>query len=256
MSEQGTSRPSVGGNPLGVAQAMDRPAKPRRFYKSAALGERDGGFGVTLDGRFARTPKRSHLLVPDRRVAEEMAAEWEAQADDIDPMTMPVTRIVNSAIDGVAERADAVRAEIVAYCGSDLIAYRAGSPQGLVARQALAWDPLVAWAAAELDAPLLVGEGIMPIRQPQSSLDAVSAAIAGVDSLPLAALHVVTTLTGSAIIALSLSRGLLKAEQAWTAAHVDEDWEISQWGEDAEASARRAARWKEMRAAAFVLGRD
>ena len=66
-------------------------------------------------------------------------------------------------------------------------------------------------------------------------------------------MHVVTTLTGSALIALALAEQELDVEAAWTAAHVDEDWNMEQWGRDEIALERRAARRAEFDAAALVL---
>ncbi|MGD9740747.1 MAG: ATP12 family chaperone protein [Bauldia sp.] len=243
----------VGSDAIHRAHLSTRQQRPKRFYTIVEVEESDGAFVVTLDGKTLRTPGRTLLALPNRAVAAAVAAEWEAQAAEIDAMTMPVTRLVNSAIDGVGARADAVRAEIVSYSGSDLLSYRATGPDALIARQGALWDPLLAWAREEFGAAFEVGHGVVPIGQAATSLAAIAAALEPVDPLPLAALHVVTTLTGSAVIALAVARGKITAEEAWVAAHVDEDWEIAQWGEDTEATARRAARWKEMEAAALIL---
>ncbi|MCW5715101.1 MAG: ATPase [Bauldia sp.] len=236
------------------AERGNKPALRRRFYKAAGTAEQDGSLhAVTLDGRVAKTPGRAPLAVPSRALAEAIAAEWDAQRDEIDPMTMQLTRIANTAIDGVAVRMTDVRAEIVAYAGSDLLSYRATDPRALIARQSAAWDPLLRWADETLGARLLSGYGIMPVLQPQASLDAIARAVEGLAPLQLAATHVMMTLTGSAVIALAILHGRIDVEAAWSAAHVDEDWEISQWGEDAEAARRRAGRRLEMEAAARTL---
>lgn len=240
--------------PMRPAERGNKPTLRRRFYKVAGTLEQGGGLhAVTLDGKVAKTPGRAPLAVPSLPLAEALAAEWAAQRDQIDPMTMQLTRIANTAIDGVAGRMAEVRAEIVAYAGSDLLSYRATDPQALIERQAAAWDPLLRWADGALGARLLTGNGIMPVLQPQGSLDAIADAVEHVSPLQLAATHVIMTLTGSAVIALAVLNGRLTAAEAWTAAHLDEDWEIAQWGEDAEAAKRRAVRWTEMDAAARML---
>jgi len=66
-------------------------------------------------------------------------------------------------------------------------------------------------------------------------------------------MHVVTTLTGSALLALALKHGVLGPDEVWAAAHVDEDWNAEQWGTDEEAVARRAARLVDFVAAARIL---
>ncbi len=242
-------------DPLDLARAADHVPRPRRYYETVSVAPADGGYVVMLDVHPARTPGRTTLAVADRELADGVAAEWAAQKKLIDPATMPLTRIVNSAIDAVAVRMDATRGDIVAYAGNDLICYRATAPGELAGRQAAAWDPLLAWAGVAFGARLSIGIGIVPIDQPGEALDGIGAALAAFDALPLAALHVVTTLTGSAILALSVAHRRLSAEEAWAAAHIDEDWQAGQWGKDGDAAARRAARWREMAAASFVLDR-
>jgi chaperone required for assembly of F1-ATPase len=166
---------------------------------------------------------------------------------------MPLTRLVNSAIDGVTGREAEVRADIAKYAASDLVCYRAEVPAELVRRQAEAWDPILSWGREALAARLVLSEGIVPVAQPRAATAAVEGALAELDAFSLAAHHVMTTLMGSALLALAHARGRLTAEEAWAAAHVDEDWQIGQWGEDAEAKARRARRWAEMQAASRLL---
>ena len=241
-------------NPIATAQRLARPEPPRRFYKTAAAGPHAAGFAVLLDGKAALTPARKPLAVADRRVAEALAAEWEALGERLDPAAMPLTRIVNAAIDRVAGETDAVRAEIVKYAGTDLICYRAEGPASLVAAQAAAWDPLIAWAQEALGVRLTLAEGIVHVAQDESALVAVDAALQPLDALSLAALSTITALTGSAVIALAVLKGRLKVDEAWAAAHVDEDWQLAHWGTDEAALARRAARRREIDAARLILG--
>jgi chaperone required for assembly of F1-ATPase len=193
------------------------------------------------------------LALPTRALAEAVAAEWEAQGERIDPATMPLTRLANSTIDGVIARQAEVRAEIVKYAGSDLLCYRAEGPEELIRRQAETWDPVLAWARAALGADFNVSQGVMPAAQPDAATEAVARVLQPHGPFALAAIHVMTTLMGSALLALAHAHGHLSAEAAWVAAHVDEDWQISQWGEDAEAKARRDRRWAEMQAASRLL---
>jgi chaperone required for assembly of F1-ATPase len=170
----------------------------------------------------------------------------------VDPAAMPLTRLANSIIDGVADVPAQVQAEVAKFLGSDLICYRAGSPDGLIARQAQHWDPLIAWARDALGARFVLGEGVMFVPQPDEALAAAGSAIPA-EPWRLGAVSAITTLTGSALIALAMAQGRLSTEEAWAAAHVDEDWNIHQWGHDEQALERRAAREAEMQAAARVL---
>ena len=184
----------------------------------------------------------------------QAAAEWEQQGETIDPADMPLTRLMNSAIDGVAHTMAETRADILRYAGSDLLCYRAEEPDTLVAREAHGHDPVLRWAADELGARFHVTAGVMHVAQPPEAVARIAAALdAYNDPAALAALSVMTTLSGSALLALAVARGFLTPEAAWLAAHVDEDFEIERWGVDAEAMARRAARRREFDAAGVVL---
>jgi chaperone required for assembly of F1-ATPase len=223
---------------------------PKRFYKAVSVEAGEGGWRVLLDGRGVKTPQRASLALPTKALADAIAGEWDAQAASIDPATMPLTRLANTTLDGVIGREEAVHAEIVAYAASDLLCYRAESPEALVQLQSQNWDPLLAWARERFGAHLVTAKGIMPVAQPPESIAKLAEAVAGLDAFALAACHVMTTLTGSAVLALATIQGRLTTEEAWAAAHVDEDFQIARWGEDAEAIKRRDARWKEMSAAA------
>ncbi len=241
-------------DPMKAAQGSMRNPLPRRFYSDAGTELRDGQWYLLLDGRPARTPAKRFLAVADRAVAVALAAEWQAQAEVIHAARMPLTRLLNAAIDGVALQAEAVRDEIVRYGGNDLICYRADAPAELVELQGEAWDPLLDWSRLHLGASLLTARGIVHALQPASAVKSIEDAVSGVPSpVPLAALSLVTTLTGSAVIALALALGRLDADEAWAAAHVDEDYQARIWGADDEAMARQANRRRDFDAAALVL---
>jgi chaperone required for assembly of F1-ATPase len=226
---------------------------PKRFYKVAEALEKDGLFAIALDGKTARTPARALLAMASRPLAEAVAAEWRAQGERIDPSTMPLTRLANVAIDGVAKEAEAVAAEIVRYAGSDLVCYRADTPDRLVARQSAHWDPVLAFARDALGARFLLAEGVMFVEQPADALEAVSLAVPRDDAFTLAALSTLTTLTGSALLALALHKAHLSPEAAWAAATVDDDWSAEIWGHDVEAAARHAFRRREFEASVRML---
>jgi chaperone required for assembly of F1-ATPase len=244
-------------NPATAAQRLARRELPRRFYKDVGVATQDDGrYALLLDGRIAKTPGRKPLAVDRRAVAEAVATEWRGQKETVDPAAMPVTRLVNAAVDRVLGEMPAVRAEIVKYAQSDLVCYRAAGPDRLAAAQDAEWSPLVAWAKDALGAALRLGTGVVHVPQDRAVAEAVAAAIAPLAALPLAALHLATTLTGSAIIGLALLHGRLTPDAAWSAAHVDEDWQMSEWGADELALAARAARRRDFDAAALVLAAE
>ena len=237
-----------------TAIAGARKTLPKRFYQEVAVKEERGGAAsLLLDGKPVRTPGKAPLILPTLALAEAVAEEWRVQGERIDPTAMPLTKLANSAIDGVSGREQAVIDDILAFAGADLLCYRAQGPRDLTDAQREQWDPVLAWAKEALEAPLALAEGVVHVAQPSPSLDRLKETLTGSDAFSLAALHVMTSLTGSALLALAVVLGRMTPEEAWAAAHVDEDWQISQWGEDAEAAARRKNRWRDFEAAARLL---
>jgi chaperone required for assembly of F1-ATPase len=247
-------------DPREAARRSLRTSLRARFYSDAAAGEsqnNEAGFPVLLDGRGVRTPARKPLAAPVKRLAQAIAAEWSAQEKVVDPAAMPLTRLANSIIDGVAPAPAPVADEIENYLGTDMLFYRASEPDGLVALQRRLWDPVVAWARDTLGARFVLAEGVMHVAQPREAIAAVRARIAGMNDARghwrLGALNVATTITGSALLALALAERRLSPDDAWTAAHVDEDWNMQFWGRDELALDRRSYRRKEFDAAVLVL---
>ena len=241
-------------DPHALARRDLNKAMPKRFYKQAEAQWRDGAWTLCLDGKPARTPGRNAVAVPSEAAGIAIAAEWQAQKEFILPSTMPVTRVVNSALDGVALEIEAVQAEIVKYSQTDLICYRNSDPASLEREQSAQWDPVLECFAEQLGARFVLSHGIVFVRQPAEAVAAVTSLVELVRKpLPLAALNVMTTLTGSALLSLAISRNWISAEEGWSKAHVDEDFQIRAWGADSDAQARRDHRWSEMQAAANLF---
>jgi len=236
-------------DPTEAARKGVRPNLRKRFYQRAHVHEEGAVF---LDGKSVRTPARRTLAAPTQALAEHLAAEWNAQIDVIDPARMPLTRLANAVIDAVSDAPQPVAEEIARYLASDLLFYRAEAPGGLVERQSRGWDPVVNWAREAFGVRFLIAQGVMHVTQPREAVATVQAAIP-TDPWELGAMSSVTMLTGSALLAMALARGALDPEAAWAAAHVDEDWQMSQWGRDELALERRAYRRSEFDAAVTVL---
>lgn len=217
----------------------------KRFYKKAEAAPHESGFAILLDGRVVKTPAKQPLAVPAPKLAEALAAEWDAQKDEIDPRNMRLTKLANTAIDLVVPRRDQVIAEIVNFAGTDLLCYRADAPTALVERQAALWDPLLGWAA-EQGVSFTVTAGLMHVPQPQTSLDAYGRAVAALDPFRIAGLHNAVTLTGSAVLGLAVALGRLTPEEAFDIAHLDEHWQMEISGRDEEEEARLAGRRSEL----------
>lgn len=241
-------------DPMVSARQGARASLRKRFYKHASVAQAagEGGYAILLDDRPVKTPVRRALAAPVRPLAERIAQEWHAQEIVIEPALMPLTRLANAVIDAVADQAGPVTDEVAKYLGSDMLCYRADTPPGLVTRQAQHWDPVIAWARDSLGARFVLVEGIVYVAQPDDTIAKTRAAIPQ-DHWRLGAVASLTTLTGSALLALALAHDGIDAEAAWAAANVDEDWQMESWGSDDEALTRRGFRRADFDAAVSVL---
>ena len=231
---------------------MSQAAK-RRVYEHVSVEPHGTGFAVALDGKLVHTPQRRVLTLPIRALAEAIAAEWRAQGAELDPLSMPLTRLAGSAHDLVTPH----RAEIVArtadYGTTDLLCYRAAAPADLAARQARSWQPWVDWAAERYGARLKVTEGVIAVEQPEAARAALARAVESYDDLRLAGLAAATAALGSLVLALALAEGRLDAEAAWALSLLDEIHQVERWGEEAEAAKARAALKADIEAAGRFL---
>lgn len=238
-------------DPVRRAQIQMLKPKAKRFYKLVTSApDEDGGFAILLDGRSIKTPSKNKMVVPNEALAELLVAEWDAQKIEIDPATMPITRHVNSAIDGIADDVQAVLDDAARYANSDLLCYRAETPVELVQRQSDGWNPILKWAEGVLSSSFIVCNGIIHKDQKKNTLAAYGALVNQYrDPIQVAAFHSFVTLTGSAVLALAISQAHIDIDTAWALCHVDEDWSAEKWGEDAEVIKFRKIKWIDMVAA-------
>ena len=211
----------------------------KRFWRAAAVVEADGGWTVALDGKPLRTPARAALVVPGRALADAIAAEWDAQAEEVRPREMVLTGLANAAIDRAGAE---VAGAVAAYGAHDLTCYRAEGPTELVAWQAAAWDPVIQWAARRYDVAFQLGTGVKPVDQPAPTLAQLRAAVDALGRFHLTGLYPIVSVTGSLLIGLALLERAIDAEAAWAAGEVDAVWQAQKWGDDPLAHTPRAER--------------
>lgn len=208
---------------------------PKRFWKVTDTTPTEQGFGVLLDGRPVRTPAKELLYVPSNALADKIAAEFDAQEDQIDPTTMPFTRTANAAIDKVAIQHAEVADMLADYGDSDLLCYRADAPEELIARQNEQWDPLLDWAVAALGVRLAPRTGVIHKAQDADATYALRKRVHAMTSFELAAFHDLVSISGSLIIGFAATLRHQPAEQLWEISRLDEIWQEEQWGTDEEA---------------------
>ncbi|HTT97766.1 MAG TPA: ATP12 family protein [Rhizomicrobium sp.] len=222
----------------------------KRFYKSVSVGD---GNAVLLDGRPLKTPRGAALDLPAHTLAEAIAEEWRAQGDEIDAQSMPLTKLANTAIDGVTPRREEVVAEIAGFAKHDHLCYRTDAPAELVRRQSEAWDPLLDWAAERYGAPLIPAKGITSVAQPETSIAALRKAVEALDPFALSALHVIASICGSLVLGLAVIDKRVSAEEAFALSQIDERFQAEKWGLDSEAEARAKRLEQELATAARFM---
>ena len=232
---------------MSKAKAENRPL-PKRFYSEVAIDPVDEGWRILLDGRPVKTPAREILLAPGEALADAMAAEWQAQETEINPFSMPLTRLAHVALDRMDQVRDGAADEIARFAGTDMLCYRSDLPD-LARRQAEAWDPYLDWAARELDAPLHKAQTILPIEQPEASIEALRAHALTLDNWRLTGLASAVPLTGSAVLGFALLKGRITGEAAFETAQLEQDYQAETWGEDSEAADMAANRRRDLLAA-------
>ncbi len=225
----------------------------KRFYKSVTTAGEGDGVAIHLDGRAVKTPAGSEVRLPTSALAEAVAAEWDAQVEEIDAASMPVFSLAVTVIDRVTPQRDAILSELTAYGGYDLICYQDSEDADLAAHQAQVWGPWLDWAGSYLRAPLKVSRGIMPVMQSQASLNLLGAAAARHDDWELGMLYRATTLGGSLVLGLAMLHGRTDAAGLFEATFLDELWQAQKWGSDLEAEARRAMIRGEIEQAHYFL---
>ncbi|MEP5759189.1 MAG: ATP12 family protein [Litoreibacter sp.] len=216
----------------------------KRFWKQAEVVPTESGYSIQLDGRDVKTPAKTLLDVPTKTLAEAICAEWDAQGEQINPLTMPMTRTANSALDKVRHQHGDVADMLAAYGDSDLICYRADGPENLVARQAEAWDPLVDFAQQKLGATLQPRCGIMHVPQDPAALATLSNQVHVLGAFELAAFHDLVALSGSLVIGFGAIHQYASMDSLWALSRIDEEWQIAQWGEDEDATAQMEVKQK------------
>lgn len=212
----------------------------RRSFTRAAVRPEAGGFAVFLDADPLLTPGGRSVVLPRAAAARAVAGEWESQGARIAPGAMPLTRLANTAIDGVAERRSEAAEAIVGYAETDPVCYRVSRPEALRRRQEESWDPLLDWLEEVCGARMVVVPDVAPRAQPAAALARLRRAADGFGVFGLAALHAMTAALGSAVVALALAHRRLSVDAAFRAALVEELHQAERWGEDADAEARRA----------------
>jgi len=226
---------------------------PKRFYKEVSVAKDDDKFLIHLDGRTLKTPGKQTLQVDNENIAKLIAAEWDAQDEKIKPETMPITRLINVAIELTPTNRPKLVEEAKSYAGTDLLCYRASDPESLVERQNKLWNPVLNWALSQ-GVDLVTTNSVMAIDQNAESLNAVGAYAETLDDVHLTLLVHLTAVFGSAVLAMAVMKKYLSGSQAFDLSRLDNIWQIEQWGEDIEARDNAKSLAQEVEALCKIIG--
>jgi len=225
----------------------------KRFYTDVAAAPTDGGFVVLLDGRPVKTPGRSTLLLPTERLAAAIAQEWHVQGEEIIATSMPLLRLANTVVDGVAVNRAGVIDAILRFGENDLLCYRAHQPPELAARQRDGWDPWLDWVRRRHGTHMRIAQGLTHVDQSPDALQALRQALEALDPFALGAVHVIASITGSVVLALAVAGDAISGAQAFALSRIDETYQAEKWGEDAEAAKRAVSLAQELDKAAELM---
>ncbi len=230
------------------------PARIKRFYKTVSVAPEGAGFVIRLDDRPARTARGDAVLAPTRSLAQAIADEWAVQEEFLDRRVMPLTAILCACLDGGEAGAAVWRDDVLSYLGTDLLCYRAESPQALVDRQEARWGPYLDWLRREFGAAMVVTTGVSAVSQPDVAIAAVRRVLNDRSAEALFALKSATAITGSAVLSLALWKRAFAPDEIFHAARLDERFQEERWGEDAQAKAREQAMRREFLDLSDFLG--
>ncbi|MFL2770945.1 MAG: ATP12 family chaperone protein [Rhodospirillaceae bacterium] len=210
-----------------------------RFYRTVSITQAEKGFGIALDRLPVKTPGQAILLMASRSLAEAIAAEWETQQDIINPTSMPLSRLLNTSIDRTTPNRTETISSLLHFIDTDTLCYRADSPQALVDRQLLVWQPVLDWLSASHSIKLQVAVGVMHHGQSSETFSTIEKLLSAYDDITLTAVQAITSLTSSLVLSVAMADQFLSGREVAIAAQLEENWQIEQWGEDSESLKRR-----------------
>lgn len=226
---------------------------PKRFYEDAAAVVVAEGYAIELDGRPVRTPMGKPLVLPVQSLAEAIAQEWRDQGDKIDPHSMPLGGMANTAIDRVGTDRSTIMGNLLHFAETDMLCYRAEQPEDLAWRQSEEWQPLLDWAEENIGAYLRVTTGVLPVDQPDETMQALNEKLFHLGDMELTAVASLAAACGSLILALAVAEERIDDEQAFQLSQLDESYQNERWGLDSEAQARQRRLRQDLASATLFL---
>jgi len=204
----------------------------KRFYKLVSTQKTNGGYLVTLDGRPVKTAMKHELLAANEDIANALVREWSAQEEAIVPDTMPITQILNTKIDRVTHERSAIEVYVFKYLDTDLLCYRTDNPPELKTAQENAWDEYLTWFENEYCTPLETTYGLSALSQPKATHEKAQAAIKDLNDDHFTVLQLITSLSGSIVLALAAIHGKADAKQIYAAMRVEENFKAEIYNEE------------------------
>lgn len=206
----------------------------KKFYTLVSTSATpDGGFSIQLDGKPVKTLAQTPLVSPNENLANLIVAEWSEQGETIDPETMPVTQILTTCLDRVSKERDAMHDQVMAYLDTDLICYfHDDDTLDIHTWQQKAWTPWHDWFEKSFGQRLEITSGLLALKQNDDLRMKIAQEIAEYDDLTFTVFQLITSLSGSIVLALAFMREAITTEDIFKAAFVEELYRAELYNEE------------------------
>jgi chaperone required for assembly of F1-ATPase len=193
----------------------------KRFYTLVSTRKTDDGYVLQLDGKTVKTPSGQEIAAPTQALADAIVLEWAAQEEKVKPDTMPLTQILTTAIDKIRDR-EAITESVMRYLDTDMVCYWAKEPEEIAKRQKEVWGRWIKWFEEHYEVPLYTTKKIDAIKQDPEAHKRAWNYIESLDAYYFTVLHIMTSLSGSLVMALALSEGDITVDELFQASYLEE----------------------------------
>ena len=208
----------------------------KRFYKLVSSKKTNDGHVIQLDGKSIKTPLGQDMCAATKSLADAIILEWAGQEEKVKPETMPLTQILTTSLDKIRDR-EAITESCMRYLDTDLVCYWTKEPEELAKLQKENWGSWVKWFDSHFEVPLYTTKNIDAIKQDEEAHKRVWNYIESLDDSYFTILHIMTSLSGSLVLALAFSEGDISPQELFEASYLEELYRGKLYNEDLHGAA-------------------
>ena len=208
----------------------------KRFYKLVSSKKVSDGYALQLDGKNIKTPLGQVIQAPTQALMDAIVLEWAEQGEKVKPETMPLTQILTTAIDKIRDR-EKITESCMRYLDTDLVCYWCKDPEELAKKQKEVWGAWVKWFESHFEVPLYTTKKIEALTQDEEAHKRVWNYIESLDDTYFTIVQIMTSLSGSLILALAFSEGDITPEEIYEASYLEELYRGDIYNEDVHGAA-------------------